>query len=263
MHLCVFSFESEAERLAADMLTVQERTSMQNLIKMLSAVEAKSHALEGNTDPVGSLAQGHAPELWELEGSANVKPSEKFFSGPFPLNGIATTQKSTTATPLHTLKPLTKDVFMLPLTQPTTKYTGSSGTTTTSPVSSSVTTTVSTKHTTMRELVTLCADNSTTKNSKIQSQLNPLDTSLTKENSGNSQFRFVLLHFCQRECLLLHHLLSFKLLFSVLILAYLFQQRIKSVCHLQIDRHLTLILQQQPQIKLCLPQQLLLLQLLQ
>jgi hypothetical protein len=56
------SFESEAERLAADMLTEQERTSMQNLIKMLSAVEVKSHALEGeNLDSIGPLAPGHAP----------------------------------------------------------------------------------------------------------------------------------------------------------------------------------------------------------
>uniref|UniRef100_A0AC34F3W6 Uncharacterized protein n=1 Tax=Panagrolaimus sp. ES5 TaxID=591445 RepID=A0AC34F3W6_9BILA len=172
------SFESEAERLAADMLTEQERTSMQNLIKMLSAVEVKSHALEGNLDSIGPLAPGHAPELWNLEGSA--KPSEKFFSGPFPLNGIATTRKAvsttTTVAPSQTLKPVTKDVFMLPLTQPTTKK--SSATTTTAAPN---------KQTIAYEVVTLRPQNgnNTRETTKIQAQLNPLDTSLTKEN-----FRF-------------------------------------------------------------------------
>ena len=179
--LCViFSFESEAEKIADEMLTEQEKTSMHNLIKLLSAVEEKSQYLDENINTFGSLATGHAPELLHLEKTIENSDNRETTSSP-----------STTAA-FRTLKPLTKDTFLLPLTKPTTQLSQVATSTTAKPSTSS-TTNAPTKQTTTRGLFTL-ADSptvQTTAKPEVEAQLNPENTKMSKETPGASKFRFV------------------------------------------------------------------------
>ena len=188
----IFSFESEAEKLADEMLTEQEKTSMHNLIKMLSAVEEKSQYLDENIHTFGSIATGHAPEFLHLEKTVDISDKDETTSSP-----------STTAA-FRTLKPLTKDTFLLPLTKPTTRLSQVSASTTTTPSTTSTTSTTPatsttsttqtpTKQTTVRGLFALAdaPTSTTTKKPEVEAQLNPENTKMSKEASGSSKFRFV------------------------------------------------------------------------
>uniref|UniRef100_A0AC34RIG4 ZP domain-containing protein n=1 Tax=Panagrolaimus sp. JU765 TaxID=591449 RepID=A0AC34RIG4_9BILA len=193
------SFESEAEKLAEDMLTEQERNSMKNLIKMLSAVETKTPILEHGIGSFGPLAPGHAPEIINLEGSYKTSAASNTTTTLPPV-------VTTTTAVFRTLKPITKDVFTLPFTKPTTSSSSPTttqatttttlkSTTTAQPSTTTTSTTFSTtttsKQTTSEELLTL-GDSPVTTTFKptVESQLNPQDTKLKKETIEDSQFRF-------------------------------------------------------------------------
>uniref|UniRef100_A0A7E4VEE0 Apple domain-containing protein n=1 Tax=Panagrellus redivivus TaxID=6233 RepID=A0A7E4VEE0_PANRE len=165
------SFESEAEKLAQDMLSEKERASMHTLIDLLSAVEQR-----------GEIQTG--PEVWHLDGKVEKEPSAKGSSRS------TTSAPTTNSFASRTLKPVTKDVFSLPLTKPTTSSSFNHVSSTTVASTSTTTTTTTPRTTTTVRITTTVPVKTTTQSVSTSASTQIPDAKASKDTEKGEQFRF-------------------------------------------------------------------------